>query len=245
MIRKLLIAFFILISSFAQAQEPLTLSDKIATETSAYYLSHGVKRKAEVFKPFANSSIRVAKMFPMYPAVDTTDRAIRLYCKGGKESMFKKNYINVNIPGMKYSSGKVKYFSLDYDWVGLNEINVVHTYAIAKAIQENRRLPKRSGNRDFRELLAEVNIPEHITLYKIDLLCAHKARKEWISYKRLGYTPRQMYDLIEVEYESRTRDQLDSALIYRLIVDLERYTLNWEYEYMDEGLYKWLTQRIR
>ena len=150
--RLILILFLSLFASQLQAKE-VPLKIRIAKETAAYYKSHGVKKHYKQFIPFAESSIRVAGYIPVYPAVDKQDRILKIFCKVGQESVFQYNFINVNVPYMTYSSGKVRSFSLDYGAAGINEGNVKYTYNIAREIQNDKAISKRYGNRDFREMM--------------------------------------------------------------------------------------------
>ena len=83
----------------------------IAKETANYYKKEGVNRRWEEYLPFVYASERVAKMFPEFPAKDHYERVIRFYTYGAIETRLRRNQVAVNIPGVKYITGRVKGFS--------------------------------------------------------------------------------------------------------------------------------------
>lgn len=216
----------------------------IAKETARYYTAQGDKRKWNHYRSFVYSSYRVSKMFPMFPAENQYDRILKLYCYGVNESGLRKNYVAVNVPGAKYSNGKVHRFSVDYGWIGLNEINVKHTYQIARVIQAGRSIPKGLIYPQSRVLLSSGKIPSDIKLKKIDLSDAGWARDEWVRLKKTGMNSNKIIYSIKVPFKEETQDDLDSMLVYRVIVEVERYSLGWKYDTWDTKLYEHLKKYI-
>src|SRR5437660_127400 len=100
---KIILFLFLLFApKFVKAFEPYRdLRITLSEQTARYYKSEQ-KRNPEEFRPFLYSAIRVAKMFPMYPANNRQDRMLRLFELGGLESFWTKNFIVINAPGAKY-----------------------------------------------------------------------------------------------------------------------------------------------
>lgn len=250
-ITKIIITLAITILTSINTLQAAPLEDKklrvtIAKETDLFYRKVGVNRGWEYYMPFVNSSYRVSKNFPGYPAIDNKDRLLKAYCMGSNESYLKYNFINVNIPGVRYASGRVKRFSLDYTWVGLNEENVKWTYSVAKDIQAKQPVANRAMTKKAREIINNdgVKIPKSLPLRKIDLRDASLALNQYKQLVAKGYTPDKINSIIKISFKENTADELDSALIYRMLVELDRSTRGWNYNLQNEELYKWLTQRV-
>lgn len=256
---KLFLIFLLMLNTALSARS-LTKTERelrddisIATRDYYYYKTTGSHygdiddpiafRKWRSFRPFATSAIRVGSIFK---SVLPEDRLIlKLHTLGGVESLYKMGFVNVNVPGMKYASGKVKFFSLDYTAYGLNDRNVKRTYEIARMRQLGEKLTRKHGNKEFIRLMNSVRIPKNIKLKKIDTSPSIKAKQKYDYLTRIGKTPKEIYGLITIDYTEDTQDDLDSALIYRAIIELERYTLGWKYNITDEELYSWLRKNVK
>lgn len=203
---------------------------KLCQETYNYYKKFGYERDWNEYRAFMFSSYRVAKMFPMYPAKDLHDRMLQFFELGEAETMWKKNNLEVNIPGANYGELKVKRLSVDYGWAAVNEINVNQTYWIAKAIQSGKPIPLRYSTPSFREILKNAKIPKELKLRKIDLSYTYDAREIYKDMKDKGYSPNKIRrELIFADYIEETQNEIDSILIYRVIEELERMNLGWTY----------------
>ena len=229
---------------------------EVAKQTSAYYKQWGIKRSYTKFIPFITSSVKVSKIFPTYlDGLSQKERILSLYCMGASESYLKRNYVNVNVPGYHYASGKVRFFSLDYGWAGLNDDEVDNTYRIAKILQDKRgfkfsRLhpsPLWFPNRQFINDMDGVVIPNNINLYKISLKQSADARTLYRQYKKEKKSPVEIYRLIKptVSFSESGQDQLDSLLIYRTLVEIDRADRGWSYNNRDKELYKWLLKTVK
>jgi hypothetical protein len=201
-------------------------------------------------RPYLNASYHVARMWLQFPSEDFYQRVACFMGYGGKESGFEPNYIHYNIPGKAYPGLhglKVRHFSVDYSWAGLNEGSVEQTYAIAKALQEGRYLSHKQvfalgfSPNIYDNLSRILKIPQNLELYKIDLSTAKEARVQYLREKRDHVSPRHIR--IDVPYAEDTQDKIDSVLLYRTIEEYDRYLRGWPYQTYDSDAY-YLCEKI-
>lgn len=192
-----------------------------------------------------NASYHVAKMWKEWPSADFHERISCYMGYGGAESGFEKNYIHFNIPNKPYPGLhglKVKKFSVDYSWAGLNQEAVNPTYAVAKAIQDGRSLSRRElmqlGLRPdlMMRLKPILHIPKDLQLYKIDLSTAIEAKKQYDAQRKLGVRPKKIK--IDVLYVEDDQDKLDSVLLYRTIEEFDRSLRGWPYQTWNSDAYR-------
>lgn len=245
MLKKLMLFLFILGfgSPIALSCEPPKgLSDEICVKTSSYYKRlTGKKRSIEQFKPFIKAGFEVADMFPMFPGENKFDRVLRLYCYGGQESIYNQNFININVPYASYGSLKVRKFSVDYGWIGINEANIDWVYHVALAIQQEKPVPVKYTSTKLRKALDGACIPAEIKLKQISNIDSKKLRVFYQEYKRRKYSPNKIRGLLNNyphEYREVTQDEITSLLIYRAIIEIDRSTRDWNYKTWDKDLYK-------
>lgn len=183
---------------------------------------------------YVNSSYHVAKMWKEFPHTDFYQRVACYIGWGGAESGFETDYVHFNIPGKPYpglKGLKVKKFSVDYAWSGLNEDNVENTYAVAKALQDGRTLTTGDMYRMglHPSLMVEIKkvlrIPKNLQLYHIDVSTAIEARKQYDVQRKAGVKPKQIR--IHIDYNEDTQDKIDSVLLYRSIEEFDRYLRGW------------------
>lgn len=250
--RKYLSIFILTLSLLAA---PNILKPEAATQETRimlskkmdrYYREQGVNRGASYYRPFLYSASRVAGYFPMFPAETAQERMIEFLSYSGTESEFKLGLSHINVPGARYFNGtrKVKFYSVDFGHAGLSEQNVKWTYIAAKAIQDKKPIPTNIGNRRFRKMLKNAKIPKEINLMKIDLTPAIESRKEYKVYKTIGMDPETIRKTIQIPFDEKTQDDIDSILIYRVLVELERYSMGWNYDTWDKELYSYLYQYV-
>ncbi len=79
---------------------------------------------------------------------------------------------------------------------------------------------------------------------KIDLTPAIESRKEYKVYKTIGMDPETIRKTIQIPFNEKTQDDIDSILIYRVLVELERYSMGWNYDTWDKELYSYLYQYV-
>lgn len=176
------------------------------------------------------SAYRVADMFPMYPAKHNLDRMLQFFELGHFESDWEKDFAIANIPGAKYSNGKVKRFSVDFSWAGVNQMHINWTYKVAKAIQQGKPLPRKYTTKKFRKLIKGAKIPKGVKLKKINLIHVTHARNEWKRMLKEGMSPNDIQKKLKISgYKERTQDDIDSSLIYRVIVEIDRVSRGWPY----------------
>lgn len=217
----------------------------VSKETSKYYEQIGINRSWKKYAPFINASQRVADMFPSFPSKGRDDRMLRFYTYGAKETFLTRNRAEVNVPGAKYSTGIVRKFSIDYGWSGLNEANVKLAFYTARAIQNRTKIPGNLGrNKAFLELIKDARIPKNINLKVIDLSTARSAKIEYKTLLNKGYNPESIRKHIRVGYREEDQDDIDSLLIYRVIIELERISLGWKYQTWDFELYNHLSDFV-
>lgn len=226
----------------ATQQERIQLSK----EMDRFYRREGYKRGAKYYRQFLWSASRAAKWFPMYPAKSPQDRMVRFLCYSGVESRFNLGMTHINVPGVKYFGGtkKVKFYSVDFGHPGLSEQNVDWTYSVAKALQEGKPIPRGIGTRAFRNALKDVKIPKNIKLKKIDLTDAIKSRRVYQTLTAVRMDPELIRKSISVPFDESTQDDIDSMLIYRILVELDRYYRGWNYDTWDKELYEFLSQYV-
>jgi len=219
--------------------------EELSKKTVSYYKKAGWTRDEDRFHYFLQSAANVAEMFPMYPAKNKFDRMLKMYCYGGQESIYRLCFININVPGATYINGKlhVRNYSLDYDWVGLNDMNVIWTKKVAEDIQNQRPISKKYATQKLINILKGAYIPKTIKLKEINTKISHNIKAEWRRLDKAGYHPNnilQQLNKIPTGYMSYTQNDLDSLLIYRIIVELDRITRGWDYETYDKELYNYL-----
>jgi len=188
-------------------------------------------------RPYLNASYHVARMWKTWPVPDFYQRVSCFMGYGGAESNFEKDYVNINIPGKPYPGLhglKVKRFSVDYSWAGLNQESVNPTYAIARALQTGHRLSTRQlhrlgfSSKFYDEISRVLVVPKGLSLYKIDLNTADDALKQYLELKRQHVRPRHMS--ITISYSEPNQDAIDSVLLYRTIEEYARYLRGWPYQ---------------
>lgn len=220
---------------------PLNADTERFYETSVERINKHYRRNV---RPYMNSAYHVAKWWSSWPSADFHERVSRNIGWGGKESEFRVDYIHYNIPGKPYpglKGLKVKKFSVDYGWAGLNEGNVYHTYAVAYAVQNNKTISRgqllRMGLHPsmMTEITKHLKIPKGLKLYRIDTSTAREARIQYDRQIRLRIPPKQIK--ISVPYEEPDQDAIDSILLYRTIEEFDRYLRGWPYQSWDSDAY--------
>lgn len=217
--------------------------------THQYYLRYNKSsRKKEEFAPYMDSAFRVAKMMPIYPARDEVDRAIKLFSFGKKETdYYQYNNVVFNVPGAYYGRLKVREFSVDFSWVQNNSENINRYYEVAKAIQDLRPIPKRLiFNRALAQDLYEYcYIPQSVYLQKPPMEIVRKSLDEYRFMKNFGYSPNEIRSILKKKYRyyETTGDQLDSDLIIRTLIELERCYNDKYYGEYDKKFYIYLIGR--
>jgi hypothetical protein len=225
----------------------LTATINLQADTNNFY-EKSVQRISKHYgrevRPYMNASYHVAKMWRGWPASSFHERAARNIGWGGMESEFRADYVHYNIPGKPYpglKGLKVKKFSVDYGWSGLNEHNVDSAYVIARAIQNNRSLSKQEmyrlgfHPRTIKELPKYLTIPQSLSLYRIDVSTAADAKKQYVKQVRAGVGPKKIK--ISIPYSEPTQDAIDSLLLYRTIVEFDRYIRGWPYQSWNSDAY--------
>jgi len=245
---KKLFTFLFLFSCNSLCAYNDKLIDKVCQLTSKYYEeSTGEKRNPIQFKVFIESSFDVANMFPNFFPGDNLERALKFYCYGGQESIFRPNYININIPGASYGNFTVKKFSVDYGWTGINEINTKWAYIVASNIQQNQKIRIIQITEKCKNILSNVRIPKKIKLKRINNHDEIETKFLYNDYKRRGYRPNRIRSLLYnyyPTYKEETRDDVKSLLIYRVIIETDRMTRNWKYETYDKTLYNYIRKKL-
>ncbi len=236
-IKTLLFLLFLNLGLIGNSFEPhRDLRIDLSKETALYYKNFGYKRAPEEFRPFLYSAIRVARMFPMYPASGEKDRMLRFFELGGLESFWQKDFLVLNVPGAKYSNGVVKRVSVDFSVWGVNEDSVPWTYVAARCIQQGKPFPKHVGSwyptKEFREMMKGAKIPRDLRLRKIDLSIVTAIKSEYAKQKRLTRDPEKLRKAMKSKmpaWEENTLDDISSALIYRILEELDRKSRGWKY----------------
>lgn len=228
-----------------ETSEVLNRSTRIELSNTIrqYYAQDGDKRQATAFRPFLWTASRAAKWFPIYPAANETDRVLKMLTYGANETHFRLNVAEANVPGAKIFGGRkhIRFFSIDVMWTGMNEQNLKWTYEVARLLQDGKKIPKGYGNKRFRNALMYCHVPKDIKLTKIDMAPIAQAHKDWVKYKHKGYDPRKIKSLIKIQIDENSQDDIDSAMIYRILVELDRYSRGWDIDTYDKELYERLS----
>lgn len=218
---------------------------ELSREIRDYYAYDGDKRPATTYRPFLWSASRAAKWFPVYPADSDIDRVLKLLTYGANETHYNLGVAEANVPGVKIKGPKrIKYFSIDVMWTGMNESNLAWTYEVARLLQAGKPIPKSIGTKAFRNALKGCHVPKDIKLTHIDMGPIAEARKDWIKYTRQGIAPNKIRKLIKIDITEENQDDIDSALIYRILVELDRYYRGWDINTYDKELHKNLSESL-
>jgi hypothetical protein len=164
-------------------------SNEILEKTSTYYKDH---RTASEFQEYYDASVRVGNYMSMDP--------VEIFSWGQIETHH-KNLICFNIPEWKYINGKVKRFSVDMGFVGINSKNWVSVYKTAKIMQTDGL------------------IPDTLQLFKFPNV------KQWeVQYKKYGPDRKRFKD---IKFDC-DKDCIESMLVYRVIIERDRGKFNWD-----------------
>lgn len=244
---KLILAL-LLISSAVMCKDiesPYLKNDrvKLSNKIVRYYNNHGVTRKSKEFRPYVWSSLKVARMFPMYPAKNEWDRTLKFISFGAKETDFyTKNNIIVNVPGEQFGKLKVRHFTVDFGWAGVNSQNIGRSYRIAKCIQDKKEIPSSLlVDRELRnELYKYAYIPKDIKLVVPSDWILTNSYKQYRKMIREGYSVKQIKNKLRYIPKEPNSNEIDSILIYRVIIELERKYNNLSYETYHKNMYNYL-----
>lgn len=228
----------------------------LVIETKNFYTNRGVKRKETELRKIMTASYITATIFKNYPALSIQERMAKFSCYSAQEQGSRLNCVEFNIPGttMGNSGRTIKRFSLDFGHSGLNDMNVKWTYAIASVLQNydgesKRRLLRKLkikyniNDRLIREL-QDIKIPKDIKLKRIDYSLHRIARLQYNYLKSNGVSPNKMRKILKVNYSENTQDEVTSLMIYRVLVELDRYSRGWSVDVYEKDLYSYLCQFI-
>ncbi len=258
--RLILLSFVIFLlgnSKPNKALDYLYLERKIEIYTQTYYYSNiGHLKNSKTLGSVYKASYLCAKLFTKYPASSIEDRSIKFFCFPAQEVDFRRNHTEFNIPGV-YLRGQHRYinhFSVDFGISGLNQINVKWTYEVAKILQMkqgNRRDIKLVNtfteyglNKSFICDLAKIQIPKSIGLKKIDISRIKEWNREYLNLREKGCTPLQIRSMLKSNYTELTQSDIDSLMIYRILVEMERMELGFKYDGYNHTLYNRLSKEV-
>lgn len=217
----------------------------VLAEASAYYKESGLRRSPRHLKKYLESALRVSEMVRGFPSPNSYDNALRFFCWGAIEGQFVKDYVATNIPGMKINPrlGSVSWFSVDYGWAGVNEINVVWTYRYAVALQRgvkpNKVLRDQLHNSAEAFVAANIRIPAKLALKRVSVVGAKQAKAYWL---RTGDRRHKSYYQLVSGFHENSADDLDSMLLYRVLVEVDRRHRGWTYRTWEKPLYRRLAK---
>ncbi len=226
----------------------LSYTNTCFANTDQFYeqsLSAVSKHQRVNVRPYLNASYHVAKMWKQFPHADFHQRVACYIGWGGMESGFEKDYIHYNIPHKPYpglNGLKVKKFSVDYSWAGLNEGAVIPSYTVARALQTGRVMSRKELRQLgmhpalYVELKKVLKVPQDLSLFQIDLTTAPEAKRQYLEQVKRKVKPTKIS--ISVPYEEDTQDKIDSVLLYRTIWEYDRYLRKWPWKsYKSEAYY--------
>ena len=230
----------------AAIQTADTLFFHLVTETCGWFSSGGIKRKPEKVQVYLASAYRVANMIDGFPGKDREENAVKYFCWGAIEGTYLPNYVNANIPGTKLGGGvkgrkelSINRFSIDFGWIGLNQENVTWTYQVAKLIQSGKPWPKDMRTyihpkalKFYRE---NIHIPADMKLKAISLADIRESKTQWKRWNKAGKDPRKFS--MAYHYKENSPDDLDSVLIYRILVEVDRKYRGWNHSTWHPELY--------
>ncbi len=222
----------------------------VLREMSAWFKKQGETRKTEAYlRPYLEAAWRVSANVKDFPGNNRVENALKLFCQGAQESMFERNFVQTNIPGMRIAGPlKIRYFSLDYGWVGLNHGNVKWTYAAARSIQDgvkkSHSLQEIVGKKTRDWMEANITIPKNIKLKRIDPSDVKVVKHQYEKWKKSkeGRGKEPKYFVADTDFQEKTEDDLDSMLYYRVLVEVDRKARDWPWGYWHPKLYQRLRQ---
>lgn len=235
----MLLGFLLLYPTVSHADNHSVINKEMRVELCkevVHFYRNEARLNYNRFRPYMFAAYHVNQMVPNYPAKNETDRMLRFFQFGGLESSWGREAIVLNVPGASYSNGKVKRVSVDFSPFGINEDQVSWTYAVAKAIQDGRRIPKQVGNwkpnAEFIEMAKHMNVPQDLDLKKIDLNLVKLAKQEYYREKKYIKDPNKLRISVNKhmpEFTCDTQDDLDSTLLYRVLEDMDRVSRGWKH----------------
>lgn len=165
-------------------------------------------------KHMVDASFMCAESFPEFGYDTLVERAVSMMCFGYAETGWTANNVSYNLPG--YTPG-VRRFSVDVWWSGINELHFSRKYDIrgkALKLQLTGKVPKS----------IKLMWPPSAKQFK-------QAHEDYGRQKKAGVRPKHMKFSVKVDESGY--DAFASALIYRVIVEMERRELGWEWRYWD------------
>lgn len=226
---------------------------KILTATVDHYIQFGRRLRPERFKPYLDSSFRVAEYVKDWPVPDRTQRAMRYFGYGAAECGFHRDYYNVNVPGQVVRvphKVTIKTFSIDYGWTGICHqrafSNTEWAYQVALALQTGQFTPALEKSLHpvaLARLKRSVHIPPTLKLKKIDVSGFKAAEAEWKWQKSQGVSPYKMK--FDIKYRERTPDDIDSVLLYRIIIDIDRQARGWPWGQWKQSFLEELKKAVK
>ena len=208
-----------------------------------YYNSQGDMRTEADLEPFFSSASRVSHMVTGFPSRSRVENAHSYISWGANEVNLKRNMVCVNITGDSYESvGRVKFFSLDFGWCGMNSKNLRWTYTVADCLQNDKPFPLEIRQMLSKKTLAymrkNIKIPKTLKLKKINTSWEASVRFEWEKSRKNGMTSDQFRKIAKIPFKEATEDDLDSILLYRIINEMDRMQRGWFYKSWSRGVYR-------
>ncbi len=210
-------------------------------DLAGWFRGQGQPWKDEAYlRPFLESAWRVSGHIQGYPGKDRDDNALKLVCQGAAERMFAHSFVQVNIPGTHLKNGlKIRFFTLDYGWVGDNHTTLPWAEATALWLQQGGPEPRltheSTKNSTARAMVRCIHIPADIKLKQVDVGEEHWVRKRFDRWVARGHSG---HFKVESGYREVTADDLDSMLYYRSIEEFDRRARGWKWGYWYQGLYE-------
>jgi hypothetical protein len=254
---KILFVILMLISSVIEAKTLEEVKNtefypKVINATCNYYSVNGVKRSRKAITGFLDSSIRVALNYNNFPSKDQDfeTRVLELFCYGAKESGYRKNFVSFNIPGtivyLDYlkKPKTIRMFSVDFGWTGINfnqkYSNIDWAFKIATRLKNKTPLEPYLSNSlhplALKYLRENLKIPKNVKLKKVNTTGFMPLKIAYLKNKSVK---------LAIPYEEKTKDDIDSMLYYRVIIETDRKFRNWPWRTWDKNLLAILTEATK
>ncbi len=144
----------------------------------------------------------------------------------------------INVPGvhLKKYDKTIKTLSIDYSYIGVNNLSLDWTYQIAKALQiEDIQLRKKKLeylrkryylNRDFIQKIGCVYIPANVKLKRLTQDTGW-LEKDYDKIKYLSPNKARLYLNKKYVFKEDTLNEVESMTVYRVLEELDRQERGW------------------
>lgn len=215
--------------------KPIVIERQMSEEAIKDFIAYHALRYAEKdwvrglrlteLRKMVDASFYCADRFPQFWESDRLERAVTMFCYGYSETRWTPGSVCFNLPG--YTPG-VKHWSIDVFWTGLNEHNL---YGKDSVFLKAMKLQKAGG------------LPGIELMWPPSQKKFEAAKREYIRQKKLKIKPKDMKFNFVVHEEGY--DDYTSALVYRIMEELERKKFGWSYQPYSTTAKRYLMRKLK